>query len=365
MGLFSRRRAVSLAADGVPLPPPSPIQVQLAAIAAMRASGMPPSRAAAMRLSVVNRARDLICGTLGTLPLARYDEASGRQLEQGWLGRPDPDHTAGWVQAWTTDDLFFYERAWWRTTAYGDDLPLAIQWVPFREAVPFYDGLELDHLEWYPRHRGGAGPLPDPVLIDGEDVITFESPVTGILESGLDVLTTAMRLDLAAERFAAVEVPAGWLKQTGGDPLGPTEADQTVALWQAKRAANATAFLNETIDYHESTMDPSRLQLVQGRSYQDAAVARICNTPNFAVGVAVPGDSMTYKTAQTARLDLVDFGILPFVSCWAQTLSADNVSPPGVIVHHDLEPFLRTALLAGAADRGLPAAPAPAQPEAP
>ena len=360
MGLFRRRGSIHVTAADVPLPPPDPIAIALAALVAQRAAGIAPSRGAAMRLSVVNRARDLICGTIGTLPLTRTGPA-GRPLDAGWLARPDPDHTAAYVESWTTDDLFFHGYAWWRVTARDPDtgLPAAIQWVPVVEARPVWDGVALAELHWYPRHRGGGGDLPAPVMIPAADVVAFESPVTGVLSSGLDVLSIAMRLDLAAERFAAVEMPAGWLKQTGGEPLTPAEADAQVATWNSKRIANVTAYLGESIDYHESTIDPSRLQLVQARSYQDAATARVCNVPNYAVGVAVPGDSMTYRTAATARLDVIAFGIAPFLACWSQTLSADNVSVPGVTVALDLEPFLQTALLADAPDRGLPAPAAP------
>jgi hypothetical protein len=104
-------------------------------------------------------------------------------------------------------------------------------------------------------------------------------------------------------------------------------------------------------------MDPSRLQLVEGRAYQDAAIARVCNVPNYAVGVGVPNDSMTYKTAATARYDLLDFGLSPFVTCWESTLSGDDVVPHGTVVAMDLAGFLRTDVLSGLP---VPAAPTPA-----
>ena len=74
----------------------------------------------------------------------------------------------------------------------------------------------------------------------------------------------------------------------------------------------------------------------------------MCNVPNFSVGVAVPGDSMTYKTAETARLDLVDFTLAPFIGCIEQTLSGPEVTPRGTRVVFDLEPFLRSRELAAA-----------------
>jgi hypothetical protein len=185
----------------------------------------------------------------------------------------------------------------------------------------------------------------DAVRLRPAEVVVFESPLLGILNGGLGALTTASELDASARRFAGAELAAGWLKQRAGEPIGQTEAQALVNAWAEARLINAIGYLNETLDYEESQIDPSRLQLVEGRAYQDAVVARICNMPNYAVGVGVPNDSMTYKTALTARLDLLDFGLQPFLDCWGQTLSSDQVSPHGTTVAFDLEPFLRTAQL--------------------
>jgi hypothetical protein len=207
-------------------------------------------------------------------------------------------------------------------------------------------------------HPGQTVPGSSTVLeVPWPEVVAFESPLVGVLESGA-VLTTAARLDGSAGRFAAMEVAAGWLKAAPGSMVerSPAEALEQVTAFEETRRRHVIAYVPEDLDYQESNLNPAGLQLVEGRSYQDAAVARVCNVPNFAVGVGVPNDSMTYKTAQTARYDLVDFGIAPYLECWSQTLSSDQVTPHGTVVAFDLEPFLRTADLA----RIIEPAPAPA-----
>ena len=316
------------------------------------------TREAAMLNSVVNRSRDLVCGTLACFPFDRV--RGGESLGAGWLTRPDPFHSRPWFVAWVTDDLFFHGLAFARVTARdGDGQVLALDWLPYVEVVPDESG---EWVTWYRTltpgntlHRRAA--RVEAIRVLARDLVVFESPVAGLLRSGREVLTTAARLNGAAERFAATEVPAGWIKQNGGEPLTDAEALALTSRFSAARRASTTAYLNESADYHESSLDPSRLQLVEGRSYQDAATARLCNMPAFTVGVAIPGDSMTYKTALTARLDLLDFGLQPYVTCWEETLSA--VLPRGQAAVMRLEGFLRTSLLMATAPAESAAVPIP------
>lgn len=326
------------------------VSARIAAAAADRERLVVTTRAQAMQNSVVNRARDLICGTLAGLPLNRIRTRGGVEepLGPGWLERPDPTHTGGWFIAHVTDDLFFHEVAFARVTARDPDgnHPVALEWMPFDEVQP---SPTEEVLLWWRPERPGVWWWPTlehtPIEVELADVVVFESPVSGLLRSGCLPLSIAARLDGSAMRFAAMELAAGWLKQVGGEPLGPADAEATLRQFAANRAELGLAWLNEVLEYHESQLNPSQLQLVEGRAYQDAATARLCNVPNYAVGVGVPNDSMTYKTAVTARLDLIDFGIAPFLSCWEQTLSSDQVMPHGTRVEWDLEPFLRSAEL--------------------
>lgn len=321
-------------------------------LAAARAARVVPAvttRDAAMRDSVVNRARDITCGVLSCLPFTVTRDRAGvvEPIPPGWLDRPDPLHSHAWFVANVTDDLFFHGWAAARITV-EDEITgraLALQWMPWSQLAPNPAG---DRLVWV------RGAYPDPftpqaglaaIELRPQDVVLWESPLVGVLNGGREVLTTAAQLNQAANRFSGAELAAGWLQQVKGEPLAGVEAQGLVADWADARAMNAVGYLNESIQYNESQIDPARLQMVESRAYQDAAVARVVNMPNFAVGVGVPNDSMTYKTALTARLDLLDFGLQPFVECWGEALSNEKVTPRGTTVAFDLEPFLRTAQL--------------------
>jgi hypothetical protein len=320
----------------------------------------PIPRELALNLSVVNRGRDLICGVLGDMPFVRTSTFGGetRELGAGWLEHPDPTRTR---QAWTADvvdDLIFYGWAACLVTSRDPQgFPTALVHLPWNELaapaghrarntvrypVNVAAARGTGRADWWEWHPVGA----DARTLFDLNVIVFESPLTGVLSYPTPLLI-ALRLDRAAARFAASTVPIGWLEQVPGSaPLSAVEWAALARAFADAREGNAIAALNEAVRYHESTLDPSRMQLVEGRTYQDAALARTMNVPAFLVGAVTPGDSMTYKSAQQSRWDLLSFGVGPYMTCLAETLSMNHVSPRGTTVALDPTPFLRTAELA-------------------
>jgi phage portal protein BeeE len=342
-------------------PPPessSPLDDRLAALVDARTTGLVTSRAQAMELSVIMRGRDIICGVMAQLPFTRTDRA-GQDLGAGWLDRPDPNHTRGWFVAQLVDDLVFHGIAFaWITVTDQYGRPLALEWMPRAQVVIEPDG---SGMTYYRRGHDQPGvsewwPTITEIRLSWFEVVVFESPLSAVL-SARRTLSTAARLDLAADRFANVETPGGVLKQTEGDDLTDSQALERIAAFEKARHDHTVAYISTDLDYQAAQVNPDTLQLVESRSYQDAALARVINLPAFAVGVGIPHESLTYKTAYTARADVIDFGIAPYISCLQETLSSDQVTPHGTVVTMDLEPFLRTAALrtlspgaAGAAD---------------
>ena len=315
----------------------------------------PIARELALNLSIINRGRDLICGVLGDMPFERTSTFGGevRDLGAGWLEHPDPTRTR---QAWTADvvdDLIFYGWAACLITARDPQgYPTALVHLPWVELTA-PAGHRSRNRARYPAQLAaarGTGRADywewgDRALFD-LNVVVFESPLTGVLGYPTPLLI-ALRLDRAAARFAASTVPIGWLEQVPGSAaLSAAEWTTLARAFADAREGNAIAALNEAVRYHESTLDPSRMQLVEARTYQDAALARVMNVPAFLVGAVTPGDSMTYKSAQQSRWDLLTFGVAPYMTCLAETLSMPNVTPRGTTVTLDPTPFLRTAELA-------------------
>jgi hypothetical protein len=291
-------------------------------------------RTAAVSLPTIKRARDLICTAVGALPITAWSIDFNRvpAVEQqtapaGWMQRPDPNVTRQYLLAWTADDLMFYGLSHWVITGrYADSYPSS-----FTRALP--GDVQFDERTDRVTVRGHE--------VDPADIVEFLSPVDSLLSVGFRPISIALQLDDAAERFAGTEVPAGWLaEREGSEDQSSDELAAQARLWTQARRENTTAALNKYFDYHEASYDASKMQLVEGRTYQALELARLGNVPPYLVG-APAGTGMTYLNGEQARQDLIDFGALPYIGCIEQTLSGPNVTPRGSFVRLDLDAWLR------------------------
>jgi len=181
--------------------------------------------------------------------------------------------------------------------------------------------------------------------VDPADIVEFLSPNDGLLDAGYRAVSIALQLDDAADRFAGSEVPAGWLQeQDGGEDLSSDDLTDLARTFHAARIGNTTAAVSKYMRYQESSYDPSRMQLVEGRTYQALELARLGNVPPYLVG-APAGTGMTYLNGEQARRDLIDFGALPMIGCLEQTLSGPNVLPRGTFVRLDVNAWLRNPFI--------------------
>jgi len=298
------------------------------------------SREQAMSLPTIKRSRDLICSAVGGLPLTQFtldftvaDPVETRVPPASWMIRPDPNHTRQYTLAWTVDDLMFNGRAYWLITSrYATSFPASFQWVPFSDISIDYHSGKVSH---------------GTKVLDPADVVEFCSPIDSLLWCGYKAIQTAINLDNAAERFSTNEIPAGWLEQTpDSEPLEQSELETIATAFQAARQARTVAALNPYLRWKESAMDPSKLQLVEARTYQSLELARLANVPAYMVSAPV-SSGMTYTNSVQAKSDLLDFGALPYLQCIEQTLSGDNVLPRGNFCRFDLEAWLRNPLTPG------------------
>ena len=287
-------------------------------------------REAAMSIPALQRARDLICTTVGQCPIT-YWTLNPPDVEQSepplsWMMRPDPNKTRQWILSWTADDLFFYGVGYWEIVdRYANTFPSAFE----RLCVP-----ELNiSTEGKVTYNGRE--------IDPVNIVEFLSPAEGVLTNGSRAIAIALELDDAAERFAAVEIPTGVLEeQPGGEDLTGDELATEAAKFAAARRSNTTAATNKYLKYREISNNPETMQLTAGRGYQALEMSRLGNIPPYLVG-APAGSGMTYQNTQQATADLVSFGALPYIGCIEQTLGGPNVTPRGKTVRLDVNALLR------------------------
>ena len=295
-------------------------------------------RSAAMSVASISRSRDLICSAVSALPFtlwtvdtAEVPAVERRVPDYGWMRRPDPDRTRQWMLAWTTDDLMFHGVAHWEILErYATTFPSR-----FRRIEPG------DLTE-----SGGEWTVTDPASgqrrgVAERDLVEFLSPIEAMLSNGWRTISIALQLDAAADRFAAVEIPAGVLEeQEGSEDMTAEELSDQALMFSTARHTNTTAALNKYLRYREINVNADSMQLVESRSFQALEAARLANVPPYLVG-APAGTGMTYQNGQQARQDLVDFGASAFIGCIEQTLSGPNVVPRNQSVRLDLNAWLR------------------------
>ena len=80
--------------------------------------GVPLLRNEAMQVPAQARARNLICGVIGTIPLELYDAKTGKELESPlWLDQPDTRQPRSVTIAWSVDALLFHPVAYWEVNS--------------------------------------------------------------------------------------------------------------------------------------------------------------------------------------------------------------------------------------------------------
>jgi phage portal protein BeeE len=295
---------------------------------------------AAMSVPSVTRAISLLSTVVSTLDLRSYTlQWTGQRYEklyvegESWMTRPNPTETRNFTLSVTVRDLIMQGRAFWVITSrYANGFPATFQWLPAAN-------IETPN---------NAGPQwfgsPDVVMFNGvqldvKDVVTFLSGSQGIVYTGNRAIQCAIRLDEAAARFASNEIAAGYLQQTGGEPMSGDELAEMASAWASNRRENAIGALNDMVDFKEFSSDPSKLQLVEGREYSAKDLSRLMDIPAYLLAVDQAG-SMTYSNAQEARRDLIEFGARPLLHAIAERLSMDDVLPRGRHVEFDTDTYI-------------------------
>ena len=294
---------------------------------------------AALSVPTVARAISLLSTVCATLDIRSYTlQWTGQRYEklyvegESWMNRPDPRTTRNFIFSKTARDLILYGRAFWMITSrYSTGYPATFQWLPANlcetpnNAPP----------EWF-------GPA-DSVQFNGHpldvsQLVQFHSGSIGVIYQGRRAIQIALRLDQSAERFATNEIAAGYLQQKGGEPMSGEELAEMAAAWAANRRTNAIGALNELVSFESFDVDPSKLQLVEGREYQTKELSRLMDIPAYLLAIDQSG--MTYANAQQARQDLILFGARPLLHALQERLSMDDILPRGRHVEFAVDDYL-------------------------
>lgn len=292
------------------------------------------TRAQAMQVPTIARARNLLAGTIAELPLEAWTASGDAAPPLPWHGQPDSHAPRAVTLAWTIDDLLFHGYAYWQVTAvYADDgRPMRMHRLnPARVTEQIGpDGWTIVGLtvDGRPAPHTGVG-----------RVVMFQGLDEGLLTRAGTTILTALALERAAKRYADEPLPASVLKNKGAE-LSRSKIDELLDRWKAARRDGSVGYLNADIDLDRVGWSAGELQLVEAREHLSVELARACNVPAWYVG-ADTGTSMTYSNLTSQRRDLIDYSMRPFLSAVEQRLTMADVTPGPTVIRFGLDDFLR------------------------
>ena len=294
------------------------------------------TRAQALQVPSIKRCRDLICGTIASIPLEYYKKSTGEMITAPrWVHQPSKAQPRFETLYFTLDSLMMYGVSYWLITeTYLEDNRMAnADWVA-NNRVTFNTDANNNFVTQY--YLDGK-PLPMSGL---GSLITFQKD-EGILAVGGSTIKAALDAQKAAS--VALETPSatGYLKNSGAD-LPPAEVSGLLAAWKRARQNNGTAYLTSTLEYQTTGVSPKDM------AYQDAIqglateCARLCSVDPYYVSASM-NTSMTYSNVIDERKQLVALTLQPYVSAVESRLSMNDVSTDGHYVKFSLDDtFLRT-----------------------
>ena len=290
----------------------------------------------AVAVPSVSRCRNLICGTIATIPMEMYSLSTGEEIPTlTWVDQPDKRQPRSVTMAWTVDSLFMYGVAYWLVTeVYQDDnRPARFSWVQNDRVTVKYNALNTE-VEYYMINNirvpeTGVGSL-----------VTFQALDQGLLLRSQSTIRAALDIEKAAAIAAQTPQPSGYIKNNGAD-LPDQQVQGILNNWKLARQNRATAYLTSTLDYNVTQFTPKDMMYNEAKQYFATELARACNIPAYMID-AETFRGMTYQNIIDGRKEFFAYSLAPFVTAIESRLSMDDLTPRGQQVKFDLDDtFLR------------------------
>jgi HK97 family phage portal protein len=294
------------------------------------------NRTDAMQVPAVARARGIMCGTVGSLPLHSYNKTTqARVYGNPLLSQPDPSLPASVTLSWTAEDLLFRGQAFWQILAVSPEDGRPTQ---ARRLDPDIVSYHTD----YPTGTQITGfyvngqPVPNTGV---NSIIMFNGIDEGILNRGGRTIHSALAIEKAISRMASEPVPTTVLKNSGVD-LPEPQVTAMLSAWKRARQERSTAYLAGNLEIQTLGFDATQMQLAENRMGMASEIARMVNIPAWYLNAEAA--SMTYTNVQSERRSLLDFSILPtLLKPIEQRLSMTDITPITQEVRFDLDEYLR------------------------
>ncbi|WIB64376.1 phage portal protein [Curtobacterium sp. MCBD17_040] len=279
---------------------------------------LPMTRADAISIPVVSKARNLICTMVSKMPLLAYQAGTSTEASTPtFLYRTDGAVTPAERLWWTIDDLIFW----------GYSL-----WVVVRGA-----GGQITDAEWVPTSQwqltDGAISVNGTVLAD-EQFILFNAGFEGLLNIASRTLRRAIDIEETVAARAATSVPTLELKITDPkyDPTDP-EIEQYRKSWAqihkaGQPAVGVTPNGMELVEHGQVSTD----MFENARNANRIDIAGFLGLSAVMLDGTVNQGTLTYVTNDDQRTEFYETSLPMWTLPIEQRLSRDDVVPRGTEV---------------------------------
>ena len=278
------------------------------------------TRKEAMTVPSVARARNLICGTVASIPLEYYNKKTGEVIAPPrWINQLSKSQPSFVTITWIVDSLAFYGVAYLLVTErYAEDgRPASFEWVANTRVTFTTDIHGLYVTQYY----------VDGAPIEMNDIVTIQGFDEGVLERGARTIQSAIDVERAAATNSANPQPSGFLKNSGAD-LPPNEVQGLISAWSRARQKNSTAYLTSTLDYNPVSFTPKDMMYNEAIQNLSTQIARTMNVPAYYLS-ADQNSTMTYANVTEERKQFFSLSIEPYVQAIQSRLSMDDISTAG------------------------------------
>jgi HK97 family phage portal protein len=278
------------------------------------------SRKDAMSVPSVARARNLICGTVASIPLEYYNKRTGEVMAAPrWINQLSKNQPSFVTLNWMVDSLLFYGVCYLRVVErYQEDgRPSAFEWIA-NTRVTYTTDLEGIMITQY---------YVDIQPIDMNDIVTIQGLDEGVLERAGRTIQSAIDINKAASVASATPMSSGILKNTGAD-LPPAEVSGLLSAWKRSRQNNSTAYLTSTLEFQSTQFSPKDMMYNEAIQNLSTEIARAMNVPAYYLS-ADQNTTMTYANVQDERKQFYALSIEPYIQAIQTRLSMDDISTSG------------------------------------
>jgi hypothetical protein len=286
------------------------------------------SRAQAIGIPAVSKARNLLVSTIGKFPLRALTGGAGVPIptQPTFLSRTESNVTPLERMAWTVDDLIFYGYSLWTVTRGIKQNGRLYAPIVSAEYVPF----ALWKIE-------DGEILINDEPVDELDVILFNSPFEGLLTIATRTLRGAIDQERTWVARARNPIPMTELHVTEAGVLEDSEIEEFVKAWSNKRRGvdGAVGYTPAALEIRTHGTDAPDMS-VEGRNAIRTDIGSFLNIRASMLDGTMGIDSLTYSTTEGERNSFYEFDLPFWTDPIAHRLSMDDIVPRGTYIRFDM-----------------------------